>query len=178
MWRDVVFAVDFAVAISLTESVGLCSLTLSVPLECRDEDDFSPSLALSCLYKNTSCYLVHNYPQILASSYQPDNFSLCAVSQTWRLGVSKAFILTSFSILGKYCQPTFSVFSDIGVTAEFPTEKSSEPWGTQLPLKYFENTAMWFPVPPGCMKVIQECYRSVTVLREYWCSSKKIRVCN
>lgn len=76
--REVVSAVDFAVAISLAKNLGPCSLIVSALLECRDED-FSPSLALSYLCKNTSCYLVHNYPQILASSYQPNNFSLFAV---------------------------------------------------------------------------------------------------
>lgn len=84
--------------------------------------------------------------------------------------MSKGFILTSFSILGKYlgyCQQTCAVFSDIGVTTEFPKEKSSEPGVTQLPLKYFEKAARWFLIPTRL------CEGRLGMLQVY-CNSEEI----
>jgi len=68
--------------------------------------------------------------------------------------VSKEFTPSSFSILGRWlgsCQQTWAVFSDRGVTDEFPAEKASEPWGARLPLSRSGRAAV------RCLMAARRC---------------------
>lgn len=89
--RDIASAVNFTEVIHWTKSLGPIRVTASVSLKWIEMKIFLLlwPCPISCKNNSTSWYLVHTYPQPLASSYPPSNFSLYTACTTWRLGVSK-----------------------------------------------------------------------------------------